>query len=62
MRDRTVLRQSEAGVRRTVQAGDMPTNAMMVVSRGRKAASVKGPRMKTDTRTYPYSLPLFFRY
>ena len=33
----------KAGVRYNVEAGEMPTNVMMAVSRGREEASVKGP-------------------
>ena len=50
MCDRTVLRQSEAGVRRKVQADEMSTNAMMVVSCGRKAVSAKGPRTRATKK------------
>ena len=50
MGDRTVLRQSGAGVRRNVQVGEMPTNAMMVVLCGRKAASAKGPQMRATKK------------
>ena len=50
MRDRTVLWRIEAGVRRNVQVGEVPTNAMMVVSSGRKAASTKGPRTRATKK------------
>ena len=50
IRDRTVPRQSKAGVRRNVQVGEVPTNAMMVVSSGRKAASTKGPRTRATKK------------
>ena len=50
IRDRTVLRLSEAGVRRNVQVGEIPTNAMMVVLRGRKVASTKGPQTRATKK------------